>query len=182
MQEYVIAAGKAISAGGLVVYPTEGVYGIGCDPQNQTALERLLSLKQRDSRKGFILIASDISMLDNYLAPLSEDINSRIKDSWPGPVTWVMPAAENVSNILSGGRSTLAVRVSAHPYVRALCQHLGHALVSTSANQSGQPPLGTLIELQQTLGDRIDYIVPLPPGNLNRPTPIFDAINGVQLR
>ncbi len=182
MDKNVRMACSVVRAGGLIAYPTEGVFGVGCDPSNAQALRRLLQLKKRDPLKGFILIASDTHMLSPYVRSFSSRVSKRVLPSWPGPVTWVVAAAENVPVLLTGGRSTLAVRVTAHPFVCKLCNTLGHALVSTSANRSGAPPLKDLKELQQTLGGEVDYIVPMEPGELKKPTPIFDAETGKQLR
>jgi L-threonylcarbamoyladenylate synthase len=173
---------SAIQADGLITYPTEGVFGIGCNPLSEPALSRLIRLKQRHPNKGFILIASKLDMLRPYMRPLPKAIAQKVFATWPGPVTWIVPAANNLSPLLNGNRDTIAVRVSAHPFVQAICNTLGHALVSSSANISGHPPISSVKCLEQTLGKDIDYIVPLSPGKLLKPTPIFDALTGLQLR
>ncbi len=182
MQDHVLEACEAVKNGGLIVYPTEGVYGIGCDPKNEQALARLLQLKNRDPDKGLILIAATFEMLSPFIKEPKGKIRKQIMQTWPGPITWILEAEHYVSPILTGNRETLAVRVSAHPFVQELCNQLGHALVSTSANVSGQPPIQSLDVLQQTFGETVDYITPLAPGDLKQPTPIFDAQSGKQLR
>ena len=125
--------------GGVIAYPTEGVWGLGCDPNNTDALQRLLALKQRDPDKGLILIAADIEQLDPLLDQLTPDQRARLAASWPAPLTWVVPVGPQLPVLVSGGRATLALRVSAHPTVAALCRAWGGPLVSTSANPSGRP-------------------------------------------
>lgn len=175
-------AAEALRRGGIVIYPTEGVFGIGCIASNHDAVARLLQLKQRDPGKGFILIASNLAQLSDWIAEIPKAQRERVLSSWPGAVTWVLPAAAGVSNQVTGGRDSVAVRVSAHPFVKALCDEINSVLISTSANLSGQPTASSAEELQATFGDQVDYIVPLMPGELNGPTPIFDARTGQQLR
>ena len=182
MQPEVCQAADAIRSGGVIIYPTEGVYGLGCDPKNPNAVERLLAIKKRNPDKGFILIASTLEMLSEFVAELPDTARKKVIESWPGPVTWILPATDSVPTFLTGNRDTLAVRVSAHPFVVDLCNTLGHAIVSTSANISGQPPAETQEELKALFFGTVDYITPLEPGDLDRPTPIFDARTGEQLR
>lgn len=182
MQLQLEKACAIVRAGGLIAYPTEGVFGIGCDPLNEKALQRLLAVKQRDPGKGFILIAARMAMLSPFIATLDNDVQTRVMNTWPGPVTWVLPATVNTSKMITGGRSTVAARITAHPFAQALSDSLGHALISTSANRGGQPAITCLEELRQQLGNDVDYIVPLELGDLQTPTPIFDAISGTQLR
>jgi len=182
MRDEVLHAAQVIRRGGLLIYPTEGVYGIGCDPRNQTAVARLINLKQRDPGKGFILIAASEAMLSDYIAPLEDAVRAKLSRTWPGPVSWVVPARTGIHDSLTGGRETLAVRVSAHPFVQALCTELNHALISTSANVSGHPPITEQDTLETVFGDAVDHIVPMAPGDLAGPTPIYDALTGAQLR
>lgn len=175
-------AADILRRGGVVIYPTEGVFGIGCLASDDNAVTRLLGVKQRDPGKGFILIASRLAQLDGWVADIPAGQRDRVLASWPGAVTWVLPAAPDVSALVTGGRDTVAVRVSAHPFVKALCDELDDVLISTSANLSGEATATSPDELQQTFGNQVDYIVPLMPGDLKGPTPIFDARTGQQLR
>lgn len=173
---------EVVRAGGVIAYPTEAVYGLGCDPLEHVAVRRIIALKQRDAAKGLILIASDISQLMPFMGEMSADILSKLDASWPGPVTWVVPAAPTLPFWLSGGRTTLAVRVTAHPVASALCRELGMALVSTSANRSGQPPARSALAARVQLGEGLDYILPGAVGGLNKPTEIREALTGKVLR
>jgi L-threonylcarbamoyladenylate synthase len=173
---------EAVRAGGVIAYPTESVYGLGCDPLEQLAVERIYELKQRDAAKGLILIASGMAQLLPFMGPLPADVLAALEASWPGPVTWVVPAAATLPFWLSGGRTTLAVRVTAHPVASALCRALDMALVSTSANRSGRPPARTALAVRNLLGDGVDEIVSGAVGGLDKPTEIREALTGKVLR
>ncbi|MGB9428573.1 MAG: Sua5/YciO/YrdC/YwlC family protein [Gammaproteobacteria bacterium] len=175
-------ARDVILGSGVIAYPTESVFGLGCDPLAYVAVARILAIKARDASKGLILIASRIEQLLPFLAPLTDDMREKLEATWPGPVTWVIPAARDLPDWLSGGRETLAVRVTAHPVARALCEMAGMALVSTSANKSGQSPARTALQVRARFHDEIDYIVLGAVGGLKKPTEIRDAASGTILR
>src|SRR5512134_2349746 len=136
---------RSVRAGGVIAYPTEAVFGLGCDPANQAALKRLLAIKRRPIHKGVILIAACLEQFLSYLLPLDAEALAKVSSTWPGPVTWLIPARPNVPKWLRGQHSTLAVRVTAHPLAAALCRLWGRPLVSTSANLSGRPPARTAL-------------------------------------
>lgn len=172
----------ALRTGGVVAYPTEGVYGLGCDPHNNDALQRILALKGRDSHKGFILVASTQKQLDEFIAPVEANWQQQFDLAWPGPVTFIVPATENISTLLSGYRDTIAVRVSNHPVVRQLCEHSNCALVSTSANRSGSQALCCAANVRAEFGDAIDVVIDDELGGLATSTRIIDVRTGVRLR
>lgn len=176
------AAVAALRRGGIVAYPTEAVYGLGCDPANAAAVARLLDLKQRPRSKGLILIAADEAALQPWLAPLDAATGARIRPTWPGPTTWLLPAADDCPEILRGEHETLAVRVTAHPVAAALCQAWGGALVSTSANLSGGAPVRDADAARALFGTDVDAVVEGAVGGRDRPTPIRDARTGRTLR
>lgn len=165
-----------LKKGGIIAYPTEAVFGLGCDPQNQTALIRLLTLKQRNWQKGLILIAAQVNQLEPYIEPLTPALEQQVFASWPGPVTWLLPAKKTVSHWLRGTSNKIAVRITAHPVAAALCQHWQGALVSTSANISQRPPARTALQVRKTFSTQIDYILPGQVGGLAQPTSIRDAL------
>jgi len=175
-------AARTLLAGGLVAYPTEAVYGLGCDPLNHHAVFDLLTLKQRPVEKGLILIASDFEQLHPYLLPLSKKIERRINLSWPGPTTWLLPARPEVPHWLRGCHQTLAVRVTAHPTAAALCDRFGGAIISTSANSSSRPPARKPLTLKHYFAQQLDYTLHAPLGELGQPTEIRDAISGELIR
>ena len=173
----------SLLAQGVIAYPTEAVFGLGCNPQDARALQRIIDIKGRDAHKGFILIASRQSQLTPYLAPVDDVQQRKLDQHWPGPVTFVAQASDAYrATLLTGFRDTLAVRVSAHPAVIALCEHYGGAIVSTSANRSGEPALRTAMQVSDKLGVELDAIVDAPVGKLAAPTSIFNLDTGEQLR
>jgi L-threonylcarbamoyladenylate synthase len=171
-------AARAVRAGGVIAYPTEAVYGLGCDPLNPAAVERLLALKRRPVAKGLILIAADFSQLEPFLAPLDAAARKTLHATWPGPVTWLVPARAETPGWLRGAHDTLAVRVTDHPVAAALCRACGHALVSTSANLSGHPPARSALGVRLQFADRLDYVLNGPLGGLRRPTESRDLKSG----
>jgi len=176
------AAAIAIHSGDLIAYPTEAIYGLGCDPDNQTSLQKLIDLKRRDSDKGLILIGSSWQQLEPFVELTDTAVLDRAQSSWPGPVTWIMPASKRCTALLTGDRSTIAVRVSAHEVVQELCNQCGHPLVSTSANVTGQTPLQSPNDIVNAFLSDIAGVVEGALGGLKHATSIFDASTGVQLR
>ncbi|MBT8137114.1 MAG: threonylcarbamoyl-AMP synthase [Gammaproteobacteria bacterium] len=175
-------AAAAVAAGGVIAYPTEGVYGLGCDPENEDAVARLLDIKQRPAEQGLILIAAHIDLLNNYFAPLPEPARQQLEDSWPGPQTWLVPAADSAPEWITGRHTTIAVRVTDHPVASALCASCGHALVSTSANITGHPPARSAHAVRRMMGEQLDYILSGPVGRLGGATPIRDLRSGQLIR
>lgn len=165
-----------------MAYPTEAVYGLGCNPLDPDAFERLLALKQRPDRKGVILIAGDEAQLAPYLGPVDPEVRARVRASWPGPVTWLMPAGPDVPGWLTGYRDTIAVRVTDHPVAAALCRTFGGALVSTSANRSGAPPARSALRTRLLFGADLAVVLSGPLGTRDRPTAIIEASSGRVLR
>ncbi len=175
-------ARRILQAGGIVAYPTEAVYGLGCDPFNPDAVMRLLELKQRPWQKGMILIASAFEQLESFILPLTPELEERVKPSWPGPVTWLLPAHPEVPYWLRGEHRTLAVRVTRHPLAASLCEVFGGPIVSTSANLAGHEPARSPLRVRRELGNHVDYILHGPLGELAQPTEIRDAANGRIIR
>ncbi len=168
--------------GGVIAYPTEGVFGIGCNPLDENAVERIVNIKQRDAAKGLILVAATRDQLEPYLQPFTPVEEQRVDSTWPGPVTWVVRSRESVPDLLTGGRPTLAVRVSDHPVVNAICKAFDGAVISTSANFSGQPPCTNAKETANHLGELLDLIVDAPVGGLAGATEIRNIADGKRLR
>lgn len=173
---------QAVQRGGVIAYPTEAVYGLGCDPAQLAAVQRVLTLKQRPAHKGLILIAADFDQLAPYLLPLDSVTHARVMATWPGAVTWILPAQPHVSPLIRGEHDTLAVRVSAHPTCRALCLRLGHPLISTSANLSTLPPARDAQAVAAQFGTLLDGIVDAPVGGQAQPTEIRQGATGEVVR
>lgn len=172
---------QTLEAGGVIAYPTEAVYGVGCDPWNEDALLDLLEIKQRPWEKGLILIASDFNQLQDFIQPLPADLLQQLQQTWPGPVTWLVPVREEVSELLTGVHDTIAVRVTAHPLTRQLCEAFGGAIVSTSANLTGLRPAKNVHQVRWQL-PLIDYVLPGTLGGARQPSQIRDARTGAILR
>lgn len=171
-------AAHVLHAGGVIAYPTEAVWGLGCDPHNRAAVSKMLQMKQRDWRKGVILVAADIAQLEPYLYGIDECHWQTLRASWPGPNTWLVPDNGAAPDWITGGRHTLAVRVTAHPVVKALCTRFGGAIVSTSANPAGRPPARSLPAVKHYFANQLDAIVPGALGGLQNPTQIRDVVTG----
>jgi L-threonylcarbamoyladenylate synthase len=169
-----------LQEGKVVAYPTEAVFGLGCCPQNNDAIANLLALKQRASNKGFILIASSVEQLLPYIetSSLPRERWDMVQQSWPGPFTWVFPATDKVSPSIKGGFITVAVRVTAHPVAKALCQAFGGALISTSANLSLQAPLKEGEAVAEQFRGAIAGVVAGSVGDALNPTTVQDALTG----
>ncbi|MTI63539.1 Sua5/YciO/YrdC/YwlC family protein [Methylophaga sp.] len=172
---------ETLEAGGIIAYPTEAVYGVGCDPWDEDALLDLLEIKQRPWEKGLILIASDFNQLQDFIQPVPADILKQLQQSWPGPVTWLLPVRDEVSELLTGVHDTIAVRVTAHQQTRDLCEAFGGAIVSTSANVAGVRPAKNVHQVRWQLPG-LDYVMPGSLGGATRPSQIRDARTGAILR
>ena len=174
-------ARNLVQSGGVLAYPTEAVFGLGCDPANEHAVARILQLKRRDWRKGLILIAADLSQLAPWIEPTDQAMQ-RIGRSWPGPATWVLPASARTPDWITGGRAEIAVRITAHPIAAQLARATGTALVSTIANPSHRPPARSALTVQRYFGAHIDGIVHGWVDQRAQPTPIRHALTGAVLR
>lgn len=173
-----------LKRGGLIAYPTEAVWGLGCDPFDDDAVQRLFEAKQRPEAKGLILIAASLTQLESLidLDALPAERRADVLASWPGPHTWTIPARGGVPERLRGEHATLAVRVTAHPVAAALCEGFGGPIVSTSANLAGEPAPRQRADLDPRILAGIDGVVDGTTGGLERPTPIREAHSGHPLR
>lgn len=172
---------SVLQQGGVIAYPTEAVYGLGCDPDNIEAIKKILEIKNRPKEKGLILIASDFKQLAPYLQDLDQTIYDKMFLKWPGAVTYLVPVKENVTDYLTGNFTTLAVRVSAHPVVREICQAYGKPVVSTSANPAGKDPARTAQEVYDYQLD-VDLVVEGETDVNANPSEIRDAISDEIIR
>ena len=172
-------AADILLGGGVIAYPTEGVYGLGCMPDDDDALLRLLTLKQRDPGKGLILVASTKNQLDGWIRPNG----SAIPDADPArPTTWIAPAEDRVSSLVKGDHAGLAVRLTTNPVAAAVCDAVGSPIVSTSANVTGEPVARNRIVLRRKFGTYVDYIVPGDCGPCEGASEIRDLATGKILR
>ena len=172
----------SVQQGGVLAYPTEAVYGLGCDPHNLAAVQRILDLKRRPAQKGLILIAADWEQLSTWLQPLSAEVQARVMADYAYPITWLLPAVAHVSPLICGEHDNLAVRVSQHPTCRLLCQTLGYPLISTSANRSHDAPARSAAEVRAYFANTLDYILDAPLGTANQPSEIRDGLSNQLIR
>lgn len=170
---------RTLQQGGVIAYPTEAVFGLGCDPLNETAVMRLLSLKQRSIDKGLILIASDFSQVADFLLPLNKQQQHY---THPSNTTWVFVAKHTAPQWITGQFNSIAVRITQHPAAQQLCQSFNSALISTSANVSGQQPAKTSEEVMQQFDQSLDGILDQAVGTLLKPTEIRNSVTGSILR
>jgi L-threonylcarbamoyladenylate synthase len=178
------AAAAAMRAGGVLAYPTEGVWGLGCDPFDEAAVLRLLAMKQRSVDRGLILVGAEMAQFDDLAdwRALPPGRVEEIEASWPGPNTWIVPATARVPRWITGAHAGVAMRASAHPVVAALCRAFGGTIVSTSANPAGAPAPVRLAGLDPAMRDAVDGIVEGETGGRDRPSDIRDALTGALLR
>ena len=168
-------AARVLHQGGVIAYPTEAVWGVGCDPFNEAAVMRLLALKKRPVEKGVILVASSVEQIAPLFDPLSDQEKMHLLDTWPGPNTWLLPDPDNlIPAWVKGEHDSIAVRISAHPGVSALCDAFNGVIVSTSANPTGAEPAKTSLRVSVYFGSGLDYLVPGSLGDQSRPTQIRD--------
>lgn len=174
-------AAQVVREGGVIAYPTEAVWGLGCDPWDAEAVYRLLELKARPVEKGLILVAADIAQFDFLLADLPAAWQARLAQSWPGPNTWLVPHQDRLPAWISGVHDSVALRVSDHPLVRALCAHTG-PLVSTSANPAGRPAARSRLRVEQYFGGQLDGVLGGALGGRKNPSLIRDLRSGQVIR
>lgn len=175
-------ASRVLRAGGLVAYPTEAVWGLGCDPWSGAAVRRLLTTKGRSADQGLILVSGDRTDFAPWLSNLRQPIIKCVIGSWPGPVTWIVPNRGIAPTWITGKHSGVALRVSSHPVVSALCRDFGGPLVSTSANPTGRRPAISALDVRRYFSTSIDLILPGEVGGESRPSTIIDAETGEILR
>jgi len=177
-------AAEVFTQGGIIAYPTEAVFGLGCDPDNDLAVQKLLSIKQRPTHKGLIILATNYSQLLPYIDDnaITQEQRLKILSRWPNAITQVLPARKNASPLLCGHYDSIAVRITDHEDVVALCQQTNKAIVSTSANLAGSKPAATWQQVEKQLGDKIDFIVKGETSGLLKPSTIINGLTGEIIR
>jgi L-threonylcarbamoyladenylate synthase len=168
--------------GHVIAYPTEAVFGLGCDPFNESAVRKLLTLKGRHESAGLVLIASDFSQLQPWISPVDAQLIDKARRTWPGPVTWLFPRARDVPDYVAGHHETIAVRITSHKISRELCQAFGSALISTSANHTATMPARSVDEVEQYFGQQLGGVLAGALGGAKNPSEIRDLITGDIIR
>lgn len=176
--------GHFLKTGGVIGYPTESIFGLGCDPRNRRAVQRILHIKRRPQRKGLILIADKLDALKPYLANLSEAEIKLMETSWqPGrPAhTWLVPTAADCPKWLTGRHKSIAVRVTHHPLAAQICKNTGMVIVSTSANRSGHQPAKSTRQCLQLFHPEVRVLTGMT-GKAKKPSTIQDLVTGRFIR
>jgi len=173
---------RALRDGGVIACPTEAVWGLSCDPENDEALAHLMRIKERDPAKGVILVAASIEQFLPWLSQLPLAMHAPLAASWPGPNTWLVPDNGRSHGLVRGAHDRVALRVTDHPLMKALCEAFGGPLVSTSANRSGEPPAMSAAEITEIFGDEVAYVVKGDLGGNAKPSTIRDLATGKIMR
>ena len=173
-------ATQIIRAGGIVAHATEGVWGLACRPDLDSAIEKILKIKGRDDGKGFLLLGSNVEHFMDHISQLEPALVKKVIESWPGHITWVLPNT-GFSKLVTGGRSTVACRVPDHNQARELCAEYGGPLISTSLNLSGQAPIISYEKALAEFSGEVDFILPGQISGYDGPSAIF-GLDGVRLR
>ncbi|WP_160151847.1 L-threonylcarbamoyladenylate synthase [Microbulbifer sp. ALW1] len=174
----IATAVRLLEAGGVIAHPTESVWGLACDPNNPDAVARLLRLKNRPLEKGLILVSGDQHHFDSLLHNLSGDQRARIDETWPGPVTWLVPHFDQVPPWVSGIHHSVALRHTNHGFTAALTRAFGGAIVSTSANPAGCQPARHKFQVLRYFGSALDFVGGGNTGGRTAPSEIRDAASG----
>lgn len=174
---------RNLEQGKVIAYPSEAVWGLGCDPYNKDAVNRILSMKNRPREKGLILVAASSKQFDLLLQGLSAEQQETLRSSWPGHTTWLIPDPDQlIPDWIKGSHQSVAVRVSAHPVIQQLCLLFGAAIVSTSANKTGEAEIRSRLLLEDKFVGSIDCIVAGELGQAEKPSEMRDIISGKVIR
>ncbi|HAL83891.1 MAG TPA: threonylcarbamoyl-AMP synthase [Mucilaginibacter sp.] len=170
LKDEVAKALKVIQEGGIILYPTDTIWGIGCDATNTEAVEKIYKLKQRDEAKSMIILLDTENKLESYIRevnPLAYDLIEYAEN----PLTLVMPGAKNISPALIGIDGSIGIRITKHPFCQQLLQRLRKPLVSTSANISGKPFPQYFSQIAPEIIDGVDYVVDIDQHDMEIKTP-----------
>ena len=182
MKELLNIAVASMRSGGVIACPTESVWGLTCDPNNETAVGELLMLKKRPMEKGLILVAAMQKQFEDLLQNLSLSKRALLTESWPGPNTWLVSHHGKVPSWIVGVHDKVALRVTDHPIMRALCLAWDGPLVSTSANVTGHPAALTSLQVRRYFGAGVSLLVPGQLGNSTGPSAIKHLESGENIR
>jgi L-threonylcarbamoyladenylate synthase len=174
-QNELAAAGDLLANGGLVVFPTETVYGLGADARNESAIRALFEAKGRPSDNPLIVHVANVELIDSFVLDISENNKRLMEHFWPGPITLVFPKSNVVSNLVTAGLDTVAVRIPSHPWAIEILKHANIPVAAPSANRSGSPSATTWQAAQQDLDQRVDAIVCGPPTDIGLESTVVDA-------
>ncbi|MBD1363881.1 threonylcarbamoyl-AMP synthase [Mucilaginibacter sp. ZT4R22] len=170
LKDEVNKALKVLQDGGIILYPTDTIWGIGCDATNTEAVQKIFALKQREESKSMIILVDTDNKLQSYITEVPE-IAYQLIEFAENPLTLVMPGARNLSPALIAGDGSVGIRVSNHPFCQQLIQRLRKPIVSTSANISGEPSPEYFGKISQDIIDGVDYVVDIDQHSMEKKAP-----------
>ena len=173
---------RNLCQGDVIAYPTEGVWGLGCLPELEQSVAHILRIKRRRWDMGLILVASKLEQVEHYLAGLGDEARSQLEVAWPSAVTYLIPDNGVAPMWIKGRHQRVALRLSAHPVIRSICDRLGGPIVSTSANPTGREAAKNALRVRQYFGNDVDQIVAGPLGGETGASEIRDLMSGDILR
>ena len=174
---------KAVENGAIIAYPTDTIWGFGCHPLRASSVIKILNIKQRSVAKGLILLSSRMEYCAPYIDPdLSEEQIDLVQQQNRHPVTWLVPAARSCPVWLRGDFSTVALRITNHPFIEAICSEMHSPIVSTSANRHRRSTIQTALQARQQFGEELDYIVTGFNTGTNRASEIKSLTTGITVR
>ena len=157
MQDDIEAAVNVLRGGGVILYPTDTVWGLGCDACNGDAVSRLFGIKHRPSAKSMLLLVSDMEMVSHHVASVPDAARHILADA-TRPTTIIYDGAHGISPLLLAEDGSVGMRIPGYAFCTELCRRLGSPLVSTSANISGQPTPATYAQIDRQIIDAVDYV------------------------
>ena len=149
---------EVLKRDGIIAYPTDTLYGLGCLISRKKAVDKIQALKHRDARKPMSILCADMEMLSRYTQHMETSTFRLLKQLLPGPYTVILPASREVPRYLQA-KQTVGLRIPDHPFCRAITRLAGEPILTTSANLHDEPPLQTSWEIQETLGHALDMVV-----------------------
>jgi L-threonylcarbamoyladenylate synthase len=170
LKDEVNKALKILQDGGIILYPTDTIWGIGCDATNTEAVKKIFALKQREESKSMIILVDTDNKLQSYITEVPE-IAYQLIEFAENPLTLVMPGARNLSPALIAEDGSVGIRVSNHPFCQQLIQRLRKPIVSTSANISGQASPEYFGKISQDIIDGVDYVVDIDQHSMEKKAP-----------
>ena len=174
---------KAVENGAIIAYPTDTIWGFGCHPLRASSVIKILNIKQRPVAKGLILLSSRMEYCAPYIDPdLSEEQIDLVLQQNQHPVTWLAPAARNCPVWLRGVFSTVALRITNHPFIEAICSEMHSPIVSTSANRHRRSTIQSALQARRQFGEELDYIVTGFNTGTNRASEIKSLATGNTVR
>ena len=175
-------AASVIADGGVIAYPSEAVWGLGCDPFREAAVNKILEIKQRPVSKGLILIGSSLDGFYSYLVGLEPKYRRLFSIPRSQPTTWLVPDNGFAPRWIVGNHATVALRLSSHSVVAALCNSFGGPIVSTSANPQGLPAATTQTKVEEYFAANLGFCAPGEVAGASRESEIINLLTGEVIR